>query len=98
MNKFLDTIKHAIVEDDPDPKSSTPNQSPAAQTPNSVALAHESTSAASPVGGSYAALGEETEHVYKRILAKTDFLATPIATTIHKNLDPLSAIPAMDNR
>ena len=97
MNKFLDTIKHAIVEDDPDPKASSSNQSPAAQTSSSASMAHDSVSAAAPVGGSYAALSEETEHVYKKILAKTDFLATPIAATIHKYLDPLSAI-AMDER
>jgi len=98
MNKFLDTIKHAIVEDDPDPKASSSNQSPTAQNSSSASLTHESVSAATPVGGSYAALSEETEHVYKKILAKTDFLATPIAATIHKYLDPLSAIPAMDER
>ena len=46
----------------------------------------------------YHSLSEESEHVYKKILAKTDFQATPVAATIHKYLDPLSAIPAMDER
>jgi hypothetical protein len=98
MNKFMDTIKHAIVEDDPDPKSLTSHESSAAQTSNSSSAVHDSVSTATPGTGSYAALGEETEHVYKKILAKTDFLATPVAATIHKYLDPLSAIPAMDER
>ena len=43
-------------------------------------------------------MSDESEHVYKKILAKTDFQATPIAATIHKYLDPLSAIPSMDER
>jgi hypothetical protein len=98
MNKFLDTIKHAIVEDDPDPKSSTPHPTaPEAATPSPAATSRESFSPPIVQSASYASLGEETEHVYKKILAKTDFQSTPIAATIHKYLDPLSAI-AMDDR
>jgi hypothetical protein len=98
MNKFLDTIKHAIVEDDPDPKSSTPHPTaPEAATPSPTASSRESFSPPIAQSASYASLGEETEHVYKKILAKTDFQSTPIAATIHKYLDPLSAI-AMDDR
>jgi hypothetical protein len=99
MNKFIDTIKHAIVEDDPDPKSSTSNQSqPEAKTSGAAAASRESVPATSRDGTSSHSLGEETEHVYKKILAKTDFQATPVSATIHKYLDPLSVIPAMDER
>lgn len=43
-------------------------------------------------------MSEETEHVYQRILAKTDFNATQVAQVIHKYLDPLSQIAALDER
>jgi hypothetical protein len=99
MSKFIDTIKHAIVEDDPDPKPSTLNQAhPEAKISSPPASSRESVTAPSLASASYNSLGEETEHVYKKILAKTDFQATPVAETIHKYLDPLSAIPAMDER
>ena len=97
MSKFIDSIKHAIVEDDPDPKASTNQAHPEIQAaPN--ASSSESIPASSPEVMPYHSLSEESEHVYKRILAKTDFQATPVAATIHKYLDPLSAIPAMDER
>jgi chromosome segregation ATPase len=43
-------------------------------------------------------MSEETEHCYQRILAKTNFDSTQVAATIHKYLDPLSAIPSLDER
>lgn len=102
MNKFIDSIKHAIVEDDPDPKAATKTSTPSpshtdAKVP--AAVQHESASAmaTSAPAASYQGLGEETEHVYKKILAKTDFQSTAVAATIHKYLDPLAAIP-MDER
>jgi predicted RNase H-like nuclease (RuvC/YqgF family) len=99
MSKFIDSIKHAIVEDDPDPKPSTVNQAhPEARISGPPASSRESITAPSLGSASYNSLGEETEHVYKKILAKTDFQSTPVAGTIHKYLDPLSAIPAMDER
>jgi hypothetical protein len=98
MSKFLDTIKHAIVEDDPDPKSSAPHQAPPEATPSPAPSSRESLTPPHPQSASYTSLGEETEHVYKKILAKTDFQSTPVSATIHKYLDPLSAIPAMDDR
>jgi len=99
MSKFIDTIKHAIVEDDPDPKSPIANQAhpgahPAANTAHSDATFRAPVSASA----SYQSLDAESEHIYKKILAKTDFDATPVAATIHKYLDPLSAIPTMDER
>src|SRR5260370_41343626 len=99
MSKFTDTIKHALIEDDPSPTSSTSSQAHGdAKISSSVTPSHEPAAAISPENASYHSLGEESEHVYKKILAKTDFQATPVAATIHKYLDPLSAIPAMDDR
>src|SRR5258708_30380701 len=101
MSKFIDTIKHAIVEDDPEPKSSPANQAhpeahPEANTSGPAASSRESVTAASPESASYNSLGEETEHVYKKIPAKTGFQATPRLACTHKNLEPLTTIPAMD--
>lgn len=93
-NKFIETIKHAIIEDD-DPKAEQKSQPHAA--------AADATPASVPTGGvaqqeTAQAMGEEVEHVYQRILAKTNFNSTPIAATIHKYLDPLVAIPSLDER
>jgi hypothetical protein len=102
MNKFIDSIKHAIVEDDPDPKAASKAPMPVTSHSDNkppAAAQHEMASAmatSAPVA-SYQGLGEETEHVYKKILAKTDFQSTAVAATIHKYLDPLAAIP-MDER
>lgn len=93
-NKFIETIKHAIIEDD-DPKSEQKSQ------PHAAAV--DATPASVPTGGvaqreTAQAMGEEVEHVYQRILAKTNFNSTQIAATIHKYLDPLVAIPSLDER
>lgn len=96
-NKFLDSIKHAIIEDD-DPKPATPataaHVQPQAEVPASTPaelIATAPTMSSQP-------MSEETEHVYQRILAKTNFDSTQIAATIHKYLDPLAAIPSLDER
>ncbi|HKW63139.1 MAG TPA: hypothetical protein VJN89_11380 [Candidatus Acidoferrum sp.] len=92
-NKFIDTIKHAIIEDDdpkPDQKSQPhPMASPAASAPNADSV--------QPILNAQP-MSEEVEHVYQRLLAKTDFDATQVAATIHKYLDPLVAIPSLDER
>ena len=94
-NKIIDTIKHAIIEDD-DPKPDSKSQ--AHSQPSSAAVpAAASSSASYPVVGTQP-MSEEVEHVYQRILAKTNFNATQIAITIHKYLDPLVAIPSLDER
>ena len=99
-NKFIDSIKHVIIEDD-DPKAEAkpqahpqalPETAPATAAP--VAASPESTypsMSAQP-------MSEEVEHVYQKILAKTNFESTQVAATIHKYLDPLSAIPSLDER
>jgi uncharacterized coiled-coil protein SlyX len=100
-NKFFDGIKHVIIEDD-DPKPAAPAHAesqpvPQAAPPVAVpASSYSDSTAYQP--SSTQPMSEETEHCYQRILAKTNFDATQVAATIHKYLDPLSAIPSLDER
>ena len=98
-NKFIDGLKHVIIEDD-DPKPATQGQHPQAQTqappPAAAPVAASADTSYHPA--SAPPMTEETEHVYQRILAKTNFATTQVAATIHKYLDPLSAIPSLDER
>ena len=93
-NKFIDSIKHAIIEDD-DPKT---EQKPQSQASHSVASEASSGNTAPHMTVNTQPVSEEVEHVYQRILAKTNFDSTQIAATIHKYLDPLVAIPSLDER
>jgi uncharacterized coiled-coil protein SlyX len=102
-NKFFDGIKHVIIEDD-DPKPAAPAQAhpqdaPQVATPVPAATYTDS-SVSQPAYQTMSGqpMSEETEHCYQRILAKTNFDATQVAATIHKYLDPLSAIPSLDER
>jgi uncharacterized coiled-coil protein SlyX len=98
-NKFFDGLKHVIIEDD-DPKPQAPSHAqPQAEATSPVAAPV----AAPTANSSYQTMSgqpmsEETEHCYQRILAKTNFDSTQVAATIHKYLDPLSAIPSLDER
>ena len=99
-NKFIDSIKHVIIEDD-DPKAA--GQTQAYPQPHTEAAPPAAAPVAASTDVSYhpasaPPMSEETEHVYQRILAKTNFDATQVAATIHKYLDPLSAIPSLDER
>src|SRR5580692_1102953 len=104
-NKFFDGIKHVIIEDD-DPKPEGQGQSQAHPQAHSEAAAVVTPPVAVDSAPSQTAyqtmsgqpMSEETEHCYQRILAKTNFNATQVAATIHKYLDPLSAITALDER
>ncbi len=106
-NKFFDGIKHVIIEDD-DPKPEGQGQgqihtesAPAVASPFAVAVDSAPSQTASQTAYqtmSGQPMSEETEHCYQRILAKTNFNATQVAATIHKYLDPLSAITALDER
>src|SRR5215472_6127163 len=96
-NKFIDTIKHAIIEDD-DPKSdgkSAPHSDAATTVPAAAPVAAP---IPSPYHPSSQAMSEEADHLYQRILAKTNFESTAVAATIHKYLDPLAAIASLDER
>ena len=102
-NKFFDGIKHVIIEDD-DPKPQAPAHAqpqaqpvPQATPPVAVPVAASGDSAAYQTMSGQP-MSEETEHCYQRILAKTNFEATQVSATIHKYLDPLSAIPSLDER
>jgi chromosome segregation ATPase len=102
-NKFFDGIKHVIIEDD-DPKPGAEGQThphtEAAPAAPPVA-AYTDNAVYQPVSAptmNTQPMNEETEHCYQRILAKTNFNATQVAATIHKYLDPLSSIAALDER
>ena len=101
MSKFIDGIKHAIIEDD-DPKPATPTQphvdTPAVSAPVAASVPASSYQPIRTQPSSSQPMSEETEHCYQRILAKTNFDSTQVAATIHKYLDPLAAIPSLDER
>ncbi len=103
-NKFFDGIKHVIIEDD-DPKPAAPTHAQSAArtaaapvAASTASAAYQTTSQTTYQTTSRQPMSEETEHCYQRILAKTNFDATQVAATIHKYLDPLSAIPSLDER
>ncbi len=100
-NKFFDGLKHVIIEDD-DPKPQAPAhaqpQADAAPSVPAPVAASTSTVSVPYQTMSGQPMSEETEHCYQRILAKTNFEATQVSATIHKYLDPLSAIPSLDER
>jgi hypothetical protein len=92
-NKFIDSLKHAIIEDDDpkaEPKAQTYSETPAAAPAIASTAVH-------PAPGAQA-VGEEVERVYQRILAKTNFNSTQVAMVLHKYLDPLVAISSLDER
>jgi len=103
-NKFFDGIKHVIIEDDdPKPEGQAQHAQPRIEMAPAVAVpvavpADSAASQAPYQTMSGQPMSEETEHCYQRILAKTNFAATQVAVTIHKYLDPLSAIPSLDER
>ena len=98
-NKFIDSIKHVIIEDD-DPKAEAKPQSHPQQPVEAAPVAATAVVpvASVPAMTANQPLSEEVEHVYQRILAKTNFANTQVAATIHRYLDPLSAIPSLDER
>jgi chromosome segregation ATPase len=95
MSKFIDGLKHVIIEDD-DPKPE--GQAQIHPQPHTESPPDTSTIVAPGPDTAHAPMSEETEHVYQRILAKTSFESTQVAATIHKYLDPLSALPSLDER
>jgi len=96
-NKFFDGLKHVIIEDD-DPKPQAPSHAQPQAAPPVAAPVAASVETVSYQSSGTQPMSEETEHCYQRILAKTNFESTQVAATIHKYLDPLSAIPSLDER
>src|SRR5260370_7479276 len=94
-NKFIDSIKHVIIEDDdPKPEARLHPQAHAEAAPVAMPVAPSTDgSAYQTISGQ--PMSEETEHVYQRILAKTNFNPTQVPATIPKYLDPLSPIPPL---
>src|ERR1700690_1648546 len=98
-NKFFDGLKHVIIaDDDPKPQATAPNQAQDDPAPPVAPPVAPPTVSSSYQTMSGQPMSEETEHCYQRILAKTNFDSTQVAATIHKYLDPLSAIPSLDER
>jgi hypothetical protein len=98
---FLDTLKSVAFEDEPAPPEKRPAP-PAAPAFTAPAVAAPSFTASAvenaPSPGSYAlpidaGVVPDNDSVYQMLLSRTDFEGTPTATTIHKFLDPLKAIP-----
>ena len=94
-NKFIDSIKHAIIEDD-DPKAEAKPESHAGASAAPASVANHVAPPSHEVDAQ--PMSDEVEHVYQRIMAKTNFNATQVAATIHKYLDPLAAIATLDER
>jgi len=98
---LIDSLKHMAFEDEPEkPDKPEPAVTPAdALTFGAAAHTPAPTFAASsPAPAAYsmpidAGVVADSDETYQRLLSKTDFEATDVATTIHKFLEPLKAIP-----
>ncbi|MFZ1085244.1 MAG: hypothetical protein WAN35_09790 [Terracidiphilus sp.] len=95
---FLDTLKSVAFEDEPAPPAqhTPPPAAPAFAAPSFSPPAAMPVDTASPAPYALpidAGVVPDSDAVYQTLLAKTDFESTPTATTIHKFLDPLKAIP-----
>jgi hypothetical protein len=93
---FLETLKNMAFEEEPEkPEKAASSASVAART--EPASAHVSSVHAAPGAATVTAPVEigtvaDSDEVYQRLLARTDFQATEVAATIHTYLDPLQAI------
>jgi hypothetical protein len=95
QHSFLDAVKHAVFEDEPDSPHKHATASPA-QAQSAHTVTPSSAAPASIVSTPPQAIETGTvpddDQVYKKLLAKTDFEGTDVAATIHKFLDPLKVI------
>ena len=101
-HNILDAVKHAVFEDEPEPTHKPEVSNAAASAP---VFAQPAINTIQPTGFepppmSTAAIQPidtgtvpDDDAVYQRLLSKTNFETTDAATTIHKFLDPLKAIP-----
>jgi hypothetical protein len=90
---FLDAIKHIAFEDEP--AKTLTNATPAAPPVATPAFVAEVTNPAPPVAYTQpidAGVVPDNDEAYRKILSRTDFEGTDVATTIHKYLEPLKAI------
>jgi hypothetical protein len=100
-HSIFDVVKHAVFEDEPEP-SHTPSAASQTQTAyvappthsdvtsQSLGAAQETSASAHPIDSGTV---PDDDSAYQRLLSKTNFEATDAASTIHKFLDPLKAIP-----
>ena len=96
-HSILDAVKHAVFEDEPEQNHTT-----AASAVSGPAFAQPSTAAVKPSASEASPLSTaipidsgtvpDDDAVYQRLLSKTNFETTDVASTIHKFLDPLKAI------
>jgi hypothetical protein len=100
-HSIFDAVKHAVFEDEPEP-SHTPAGSSAGNAayiaqPTRSAFTSQSFGAVQEVSNAVHPIDSGTvpddDSAYQRLLSKTNFEATDAASTIHKFLDPLKAIP-----
>jgi SMC interacting uncharacterized protein involved in chromosome segregation len=91
---LLDSLKHLAFEEDSE-TAAKPPASPSAPVPTSLVAPAPAVSA--PVVNYPQALDAgviaDSDEVYQKLVAKTDFEVTEVAATIHKFLQPLGAIP-----
>ncbi|MGA3045145.1 MAG: hypothetical protein ABSD67_00865 [Terracidiphilus sp.] len=88
---FLDALKQVAFEEEPAPpeKHTPPPAAPAFTAPAFSAPPPPP----SPAPAIDAGVVPDNDSVYQTLLTKTDFEGTTTASTIHKFLDPLKAIP-----
>ena len=104
---LIDSLKHIAFEDEPEktPASGTPAAAPPVAAPvfttpftqpftNPFAPAEATT--APPVAFTPpidTGVVPDNDEAYRKLLSRTDFESTDVASTIHKFLEPLKAIP-----
>lgn len=88
---FLDALKQVAFEEEP---AQPDKHIPPPAAPAFTAPAFSAPPPAPPIATAIdAGVVPDNDSVYQTLLAKTDFESTPTASTIHKFLDPLKAIP-----
>jgi len=99
---LFDSLKHIAFEDEPEKPAAThtPPAAPAAAPPFAPSFtqpfAQAAAGAAPPVAFTPpidAGVVPDNDEAYRKLLSKTDFESTAVASTIHKFLEPLKAIP-----
>src|SRR5258708_21311802 len=100
-HSIFDAVKYAVLEDEPEqshtPSAVSPTQTAYVAPPTHSAVTSESFEVAQEVNPPVHPIDSGTvpddDSAYQRLLTKTNFEATDAASTIHKFLDPLKAIP-----